>query len=155
LTDATKLHYNRYMKKNVNITDQLRASGFRITPVRCAIIEMLGKSRKPLSYVDLKKILSGKKIYPNKTTIYRELDFLQSQKLAVGVQLRDGIMRYELSGAKHHHHIVCLDCNRVEDVIVKENLEHQEKIIAKNKLFFNVMHALEFYGLCHSCANNR
>jgi|SRR3989344_5581131 len=143
------------MRKSKSITDQLRTSGFRVTAVRQAILEILSQSKKPLSYFDLGKMLSYKKMYPNKTTIYRELDFLRKQKLAVGVQFHDGVMRYEMIGAKHHHHIVCLDCNRVEDVFVKENLHHQEKLIAKNKLFFNVMHALEFYGRCHSCVNNR
>lgn len=134
---------------------KLRKDGFRITPVRRAIIEILGKTKKPLAYFDFKKVLGNKKIYPNKTTIYRELDFLKDQKLAVGVQFGDGVMRYELSAVKHHHHIICVDCNSVEDVSVKENLQHQEKIIEKNNQFFNVMHSLEFYGLCHSCMNNR
>lgn len=143
------------MENNKEILNTLRNSGFRITSVRRAMIEILIKNSKPLSYFDLKKILFDKKIYPNKTTIYRELDFLKAQKLLVSFPFKDGIMRYELSSTKHHHHIICVNCNSVEDVIVKENLQHQEKIIAKNKLFFNVMHSLEFYGLCHLCMSSR
>lgn len=129
---------------------QLKNKNRRFSAVRDFILHMLDKSKKPLSVLDLRKQLNKKKLSANKTTIYRELEFLRNQKMIEEFNFVDGIKRYEIISG-HHHHIVCVKCKKIEDVVLKKDLQEQEKFIAKNKKFKIFKHSLEFYGLCKNC----
>ena len=123
----------------------------RFSAVRNFILDSLDKSVRPLSAVDLQKILKKKGLAANKTTIYREVDFLKKEGLILEVRLAENKKRYELSSREHHHHIVCLKCKKIEDVILKKDLQEQEKNIAKEKKFKVINHSLEFFGICENC----
>ena len=56
-----------------NLAD-LKSKGFRITKARAAILELLEKSNAPISADEIVVSLGV-----NKSTVYRELDFLKSQ----------------------------------------------------------------------------
>jgi len=132
------------------IISKLREGGFRSTGIREAILNLFCKSKKPLSCLDIQKYLKQKSISANKTTVYRELDFLKKQKLIEEFQLDDGVRRYEIS-SNHHHHVVCTKCKKIECVELAKELKSQEKEIEKNNKFKIISHSLEFYGLCHKC----
>lgn len=132
------------------IISRLREEGFRSTGIREAILSLFCKSKKPLSCQDIQKYLKQKSISANKTTVYRELDFLKNQKLIEEFQLDDGVRRYEIS-SKHHHHVVCTKCKKIDCVELKQELRSQEIQIEKNNKFKIISHSLEFYGLCHKC----
>ncbi len=106
---------------------------------RSKIIEILNKSNSPISALDLLT-----KIKVNKTTIYRELNFLVDSGLVKEVDFGDRKKRYELKDRKHHHHLVCLNCKRVTDVNIKESFNTP-------KDFKVIRHNLEFFGLCANC----
>ena len=131
---------------------KLKKDGHRFTKIRKSILDLLIKEPKPFSPLQLQKILLKNKISANKTTIYRELSFLRDQNIVVELQFKDNVKRYEIITEKHHHHIVCLNCDRVEDVELKKDLQREEKNIAKNKRFKIINHSLEFYGVCNNCA---
>ena len=131
---------------------KLKKDGHRFTKIRKSILDLLIKEPKPFSPLQLQKILLKNKISANKTTIYRELSFLKDQNVVVELQFKDNVKRYEIITEKHHHHIVCLNCDRVEDVELKKDLQREEKNIAKNKRFKIINHSLEFYGVCNNCA---
>ncbi len=63
----------------------------------------------------------------------------------------DGVLRYELSDRIHHHHLVCLNCNQVQDVELKQELDDEEKRISRKTKFQIIRHSLEFFGLCVNC----
>jgi len=132
------------------IISKLRKEGFRSTGIREAILNLFCKSKKPFSCQDIQKHLKQKNISANKTTVYRELDFLKKQKLIEEFQLDDGVRRYEIS-SKHHHHVVCAKCKKIDCVELKQELRSQEIQIEKNNKFKIISHSLEFYGLCHKC----
>lgn len=111
---------------------------------------MLAKQLKPVSALEIQKKLLQKKITANKTTVYRELSFLKKQNIILELQFGDRTKRYELIST-HHHHIICTNCDKVEDVELKKDLATAEKMIAKNKKFAMIRHSLEFYGVCRAC----
>lgn len=131
--------------------DELRKEGFRITPVRKELLEILALSKKPMSVSDLAKKLSLKKIFPNKTTLYRELDFLNEQKLIRPLFLNSSKRMYEITGIGHHHHLMCMKCEKVEDVEMENDLHKYENKLSKKTSFKILNHSLEFFGLCKSC----
>ena len=140
------------MARQPIIINTLRKGGERITPIRTALIEILGKSRAPHSPQELLAALSRAGFKANKTTVYRQLEVLQRYALVHEVRLADRTARYELAGDNgHHHHLVCLHCGRIEDVSFPTDLQQQEQAIGKRHKFKVLRHALEFFGICQAC----
>ena len=46
----------------------------------------------------------------SRATIYRTLAFLQDAGVVCRVVVEGGTLRYRLSSAGHHHHLVCVGC---------------------------------------------
>ena len=122
----------------------------RHSDVRDFILELISKDSKPLSVLEIINRMK-KNISANKTTVYREINLLKKEGLILEIQLNERNKRYELSSKKHHHHIVCTSCNKIEDVMLDKDLEAQEKKIKKNKKFKIINHSLEFFGVCEKC----
>lgn len=134
------------MKSAQEILDNLKGKGFRITKARKGIIEILWISEAPISAEEI-----GESLGVNKTTVYRELDFLKSQDLLEEIQLGDKKKFFEGSFKDHHHHLYCLSCKKIEDVEMESDLISIEEKISKYKNFKIQKHSLEFFGLCANC----
>lgn len=139
------------MNNATEIISRLKIKGSRITPIRKKIVEVFSKSSFPISAPDLIENFAKEKIDVNKTTIYRELDFLLEEDIIGEVEFGEGKKRYELNTGKHHHHLVCLNCKKVEDVSLKTDLSEEEKLIEKSTGFKIQSHSLEFFGYCKNC----
>jgi len=133
-----------------NILKGLREQGHRVTKIRREIVGMLEDTKVPLAAPEILEVLKKKKLDANKTTVYRELEFLVEQNIAQEVEFGDKKKRYEISD-KHHHHVVCVECKQVEDVDLQADLDGVEKKIAKQKGYKIINHSLEFFGLCANC----
>jgi Fe2+ or Zn2+ uptake regulation protein len=124
----------------------------RNTPIRTTLLAILSKIKKPLTTQELLMALAEKGIEANKTTIYRQLESLQKNHLVKEVHFNDRNVRYELNEKdSHHHHLVCVKCKKVEDIVFPEDLHPQEKIVWKKNKFKGLQHFLEFFGLCKNC----
>jgi Fur family ferric uptake transcriptional regulator len=143
-----------YMKNLKQILTKLKTDGYRITTIRESILDLFINKNKPLSSLDIQKALPKKNIHANKTTIYRQLDFLKEQELISEMQFDDKVKRYEIISNVHHHHLICVNCRKIQSVELEKDLDKQEKIIEKNKKFKIINHSLEFYGLCQKCRTN-
>ena len=124
--------------------------GHRITKVRKEVVRIFSQTSKPLSANEVEKKLLKSGLSVNKTTIYRELQFLLANGYLVEVHLRPKEASYESSELKHHHHLVCDDCGGVDNVTscLAMNLEEN---VYKKKGFKIERHTLEFYGTCAAC----
>lgn len=118
----------------------------RQTKNKRALIERLGRSRAPVSVQELVQALGV-----NKTTIYRELEaFTASGEVSV-VDFGDGQKRYELTPEGHHHHAVCMGCQRVVELEIEPSIAKLEQAVKKQSGFKLSKHQIEFFGLCKSC----
>ena len=140
----------------MNATDilkRLKGSGYRITSVRRAVADILASASQPLAVEDMLQQLDERGLVPNKTTVYRELDFLVGEGLALEVDFSEGKKRYELSSHGHHHHLVCTECKAVEGVDIQEQgLAEEEGRMLQEKGFTVTRHMLEFFGICKKCS---
>ena len=137
---------------NSRIT-KLREEGFRITKVRRAILEIFAAHAHPLSALELIATLKERDLPVNKTTVYRELDFLLENKVISELDLLDGMKRYELLHAgHHHHHIVCTRCKKIQCIEMNNDLDDLERSIQRRYRFKVSAHVLEFFGICSVCA---
>jgi Fur family ferric uptake transcriptional regulator len=140
------------MLSTTDIFTTLKEQGYKQTQVRHFLITHLAQTKKPSSAPELHNLLSLQIGTIHKTTVYRELDFLVSQHILVEIYFADGKKRYEICGLPHHHHLVCNNCERVEDIYPDIDLERFETKIARKKSFTILHHSLEFFGLCQLCS---
>ena len=139
------------MHREAFVIEQLKAAGHRITLARRHIAEVLEANTRPLSAQDVHALLKRRGVESNRTTVYRELTFLHERGFLRQIQLEDGTARFELASLPHHHHLVCLRCNKIEDIHMEDDLVAVEKRIKKQCRFTVERHSLEFYGRCSSC----
>jgi Fe2+ or Zn2+ uptake regulation protein len=139
------------MNRSLGVVSHLRESGFKVTKYRVALVELFENYTEPLSVGEIVDRLASSTLYPNKTTLYRELDFLVGAGLVREIDLGDSRKRYELYAREHHHHLVCKQCERIEDVVLEEDIVLMERKIAKMRNFEVKSHMLEFFGLCSHC----
>ncbi len=135
-----------------DLQGQIKNSGNRMTKARQALLEIFATIHSPLSAQQLGENLRGRKIDVNKTTIYREIDFLVEQRIIREIDLLDGKKRYEiLDEDSHHHHLVCTNCSSIQCVELPKDLEALERKISQEYSFKIDGHILEFFGRCHDC----
>lgn len=139
---------------NQNLVFSLREMGLRITPLKEALLVILAQKEEPLSVAELQIALKKRRLTPNKTSLYRELQTLTEANVVEEMQLLPGVRSFELSrSGEHHHHFVCEKC---EDIIDFENkeiealLKKTESALKRKGLSVNT-HALNLYGLCSTC----
>ncbi len=123
----------------------------RLTKTKKAIIDVLNETNCLCSKDELVEKLVGKGLNPNRSTIYRELKFLEE----IGLATKNTILNkdyYEIAN-HHHHHLVCLKCEGIEIIEMQGDLEDREKQIEKEHSFVVEKHTLDFFGYCKKCKN--
>jgi Fe2+ or Zn2+ uptake regulation protein len=133
------------------IIKTIRNKGQRITKVRGIVVEIFINSVEPITAQDILLAMETMGMKVNKTTVYRELDFLQKIAIIKAIDFGDGLKRYELLQEGHHHHVICSKCRKVQDVVLKVDLDAEEHKIQKDTGFKIQSHSLEFFGLCTDC----
>lgn len=134
-----------------HILKTIKERGYKLTKVRKLVLDLLIRRSGPISSMDIQEVFLKKKMPVNKTTVYRELAFLKVQKIIRELWFEDAVRRYEITPENHHHHIVCLNCNKIEDVELHKDFDAEEKNIEKSRKFKILNHSLKFYGICRGC----
>jgi len=127
----------------------------KLTQIRKKIISFFKKQKKPITYDKIIGYLRENGISFDRSTVFRNLSFLEKEGMIQKVNFGDGISRYELvKENNHHHHIVCLNCKKVIDFF-DEDLDKLVKKIEKkfeeNNKFKIKSHQFEFFGYCKKC----
>jgi len=131
---------------------QLKKKGYRSSKVRNVLVEVLYRGHEPLAVADFQEIFTKKKISVNRTTLYRELNLLTKEGILVELQLKDGKRRYELADRDHHHHVVCIECQKVEDIVGCHSESFEKEVLNQTKNFVKIInHTSDFFGLCKIC----
>lgn len=124
---------------------------YRITPGRMALLLFLKHAKKPLSAGDIQKQLDHSM---DKVTLYRALEDFAQSKIVAKISLRDAATYYEfIHPDHHHHHIVCEQCGKLEDIESCDPISIQKEILKHSKSFRIInSHSLEFFGICKDCS---
>ncbi|PIQ73879.1 hypothetical protein COV58_00115 [Candidatus Roizmanbacteria bacterium CG11_big_fil_rev_8_21_14_0_20_36_8] len=135
------------IKSHIN---NLQSKGFRITSARSAIINLLESTPHPITANSIHKLLKKVGTDVNITTVYREIEFLLSQKIINKIQLFDTELHYEMADRTHHHHIVCTDCKAIEDLKIDSEKDLLDEVCSDTRYKIST-HSLTFYGVCPAC----
>jgi len=114
---------------------ELNEKGWRLTPQRETILEVFQNLPKGehLSAEDLHHRLQGEGDDISLSTIYRTLKLMARMGILRELELAEGHKHYELNQPHpyHHHHLVCVRCNKMvefkSDSILKVGTKTAQK----------------------------
>jgi Fe2+ or Zn2+ uptake regulation protein len=129
--------------------ESLRAYGYRLTPQRLAILQVIQESHGHLTASEVFDRAGKKMPGLTEATIYRTLDFLVAHGLALIAHIGSGRIVYE-SAEHQHHHLICRKCG--DSVAVTQNdlqpvYDHLEQLTGFR---LDASH-VTFFGLCPGC----
>jgi len=127
----------------------LRAAGYRATPQRQAILQVLEASDRPLNVEEILSRMEGNR--SGIPTVYRNLQQFAEQGWIESIVLTDNTMRFvRCSSSTHHHHILCEQCGRMVEL---EGCGIQKAVtaMASRSGFQITRHQIQLFGLCPEC----
>lgn len=129
---------------------ELREVDLRATPARLAVMNFLENTKQPVDANSVINYLNIKRIKTDPATVFRMMNTLTQKGITTPIQFQEGKTRYELSNKEDHHHLICDNCGRIEDIsdLIIPTLE---KDIKNKRNFLVKRHSLEFFGLCKNC----
>lgn len=129
----------------------LKKAGLKATLPRIRILQMLEQNEtRHLSAEEVYKALleSGEDV--GLATVYRVLTQFETAGLVTRHHYHSGHSVFEMNEGKHHDHILCVKCGKVEEFI-DEIIEERQRMIARNAGFVMTDHSLYIYGICGEC----
>lgn len=126
----------------------------RYTPLRRKVVDVLGGAADPLTIQDLQRSAKGVAL----SSLYRNLTILEECQVVSRVMTSSGAALFELAEGltEHHHHLVCVQCGIVRDIVVPESIERgldqQLAKLARKEGFAFEHHRLDVIGKCGKCS---
>jgi Fur family ferric uptake transcriptional regulator len=129
----------------------LKKAGLKITIPRVKILEILEHATDHhLSAEDVYRVLLESNEDIGLATVYRVLTQFEEAGLVVRHNFEGGHSVFELDHGRHHDHLVCVKCGRVEE-FVDPVIEERQQDIAKKAGYTITDHSLNIYGICGIC----
>jgi Fur family ferric uptake transcriptional regulator len=133
--------------------ETLRQRGYRITPQREMIVEIVAHSGKHLTAEEVLDEVRARSRAINVATVYRILDLLVEEGLASRADLGGGRVVYATAHHGPHVHLVCQHCGRVVDADVAPFEPTFQHIRAQYDFACCPQH-FAIYGLCADCQSD-
>lgn len=133
----------------------LKKAGLKATLPRIKILHMLEQSQaRHLSAEDIYKALldSGEDV--GLATVYRVLTQFEAAGLVSRHHFESGHSVFEVNEGKHHDHMLCVKCGKIEE-FVDEVIEERQRAIAKKAGYAMTDHSLYIYGICKNCQQGK
>ena len=133
-------------------SQELKDAGLKITLPRIKILQILENAEvHHVSAEDVYKLLLANGEEIGLATVYRVLTQFEQAGLVVRHNFEGGHSVFELASDKHHDHIVCVRCGKVEEFNDVE-IERRQEEVARSMGYELTDHHLNMYGLCPECA---
>ncbi len=127
----------------------LKAKGYKLTPQRRMVLDLLHESHAHLTAEDIVKRIHANAPDVNKSTVYRTLELLVELEMVVKSKL-EGKFVYHHGDSGHHHHFVCHGCGKIMDGDEIMLLPLQRILLSELDFQPDLKH-LVIHGLCGVC----
>ncbi len=128
--------------------DDLKSSGLKATLPRIKILDVFQKTgQRHMTAEDVFKALLTEGSDIGLATVYRVLMQFEQAGILSRNHFESGKAVFELNEGRHHDHLVCVQCGRVEEFFDAE-IEKRQREIAESHGFELQDHALSLYGIC-------
>ena len=139
------------LTKRRKIARVLRKGGYRLTPQRRVVLDVITDSQGHLTPARIYDKVRERYPAIGLVTVYRTLEILMGLGLICEVHAGGNCRSYLLTRPReHHHHLICSECGRVVDFIGCD-LNGLERKLSRETGFEIENHLLEFLGCCQSC----
>ncbi|MGE0310412.1 MAG: ferric iron uptake transcriptional regulator [Lautropia sp.] len=126
----------------------LKNAGLKATMPRMKILDIFQQSKnRHMSAEDVYRELLAEGQDVGLATVYRVLTQFEQAGILKRSNFESGKAVFELDEGRHHDHLVCLQCGRVEEFFDAEIEKRQQQVAAKNG-FELQDHSLALYGNC-------
>ncbi|HUX64716.1 ferric iron uptake transcriptional regulator [Sulfuricella sp.] len=136
-------------------SQDLKNAGLKATTPRLKILNLFETSDvRHLTAEDVYKILLADNEDVGLATVYRVLTQFEQAGLLIRHHFEGDKAVFELNQGKHHDHLVCLQCGKVEEFYDPEIEKRQDKV-AKERGFVVREHSLYLFADCtkQDCPN--
>ncbi|MCK5794208.1 MAG: transcriptional repressor [Anaerolineales bacterium] len=134
------------------ILEALRQRGYRITPQREMIIQVVSHSPVHITAEEVAGQLREHTQAINIATVYRTLDLLWQEGFALRNDLGEGRIVYSTVLHGPHIHLVCRKCNKVIDADI-EILNSLSQDLQSIYNFQSDLDHFSIFGVCSDCQN--
>lgn len=126
----------------------LKNMGLKATVPRLKILELFENcTQRHMTAEDVYRMLIADNMDIGLATVYRVLTQFEQAGLLERHFFESGKAVFEINRGKHHDHLVCMDCGRVEEFYDPE-IEDRQNRIARERGFAIQDHALYLYAHC-------
>ena len=98
----------------LSVQEKLKEKGLKITPQRIAIYDAVVELKNHPTAENIIDFIKINHPYISVGTVYKVLNTFVDNKLLKKVKSERDIMRYDAI-IEHHHHLYCIDTDRIED----------------------------------------
>ena len=130
--------------------DCLKASGYRLTSPRRAVVETLASSQRALNATQIFDL--AREQYPTLglVSVYRTLEKLEELDLIQRVHHPGGCQAFIAGFTGHQHLLICHHCGKTE-FFEGDDLELLFTRVAQESGYQIQEHWLQLFGLCGDC----
>jgi Fur family transcriptional regulator, peroxide stress response regulator len=139
-----------HRKRFETIIQKIRDNGYKITPQRLAIVDILAKSVDHPSVENIYDQIKSDFPTMSLATVYRNIVLIKSLGEVLELGFPDGSNRYDGNKPTPHPHVICIKCKKIVDPDL-ESLDEMKKEVASETNFKILNHRLDFFGICHDC----
>ncbi|HYA86140.1 MAG TPA: Fur family transcriptional regulator [Nitrospirota bacterium] len=126
----------------------LKEKGYKLTPQRVEIIDLLSKDKTHASAMDVFKKVREKAPRMSVSTVYYTLDILIKEALIRELEFYNTDNRYDVN-LSNHLNLICTHCGKIEDFM--EALPISAQTVEKKIGFKPFQMRFEYYGNCKEC----
>ena len=128
----------------------LKASGYRLTSPRQAVVEALASSERAINATEIFDI--AREQYPTLglVSVYRTLEKLEELELIQRVHHPDGCQAFIAGFTGHQHLLICQNCGRTQ-FFEGDDLDQLFERVALESGYQIKEHWLQFFGFCAEC----
>lgn len=133
-------------------TQELKQAGLKATRPRLMILQLLEEAEeRHLTAEGVYRHLLDNGEEVGLATVYRVLTQFEQAGLAKRHYFDGERAYFEIDEHRHHDHMVCMRCGRVEE-FYNADIERLQREVAGEHGFRITDHRMELYGLCADCA---
>lgn len=132
------------------LTAQLKARGYRATPQRVALLEIIAASDAHPSARQIYRQMHRR--FPTTTlaTVYKTLTLLKEMGQVLELEFSGAENRYDGNNPAPHLHLICVRCQKIVDPDV-DALTRVPERVARATGYQIVRQRFDLYGICPDC----
>jgi Fur family transcriptional regulator, stress-responsive regulator len=150
---ATKTHDHSTPRDDAELAELLRERGLRATSQRVVMHRLLRDRDRHVSAEELLSETSERLPGVSLPTVYATLELFEQLGIVRRVNGGGGTLLWD-TRADTHHHMICRNCGRIEDMDTPLDLERARRSAARAG-FQPDRAEVVVSGLCASCARER